>query len=119
MALSLALNNKWDIYVNEDGNIATVTDVYAIAQNVANAVRLFTNDAYFDKNKGIPHFEIELGQKAIISRSTLTNRIRKAALAVEGVSDVEISLEFDNRTRTYSGDIYITTENSTRARIEL
>lgn len=119
MALSLALNNNWDIFVNEDGNIATVSDDYAIAQNAANAVRLFTNDAYFNKDRGIPHFDIELGQKAITSRSTLANRIRKAVLNVDGVTDVEVSLNFINSTRTYTGEIYITTINSTTVKIEL
>lgn len=119
MAFTLALNNKWDIYVNNDGNIATVEDDYAIAQNCANAVRLFTNDAYFNKDKGIPHFDIELGHKAIPNRSTLINRIRQAVLEVDGVNDAEITLDFDNTNRTYTGEIYITTANSTTVKIEL
>ena len=40
MAYTMLLNDKWDIHVDEAGNIATTTDDYAIAQNVANAVRL-------------------------------------------------------------------------------
>lgn len=119
MAFTLALNDIWDIYVNNDGNIATVQDDYAIAQNCANAVRLFTNDAYFNKDKGIPHFDIELGHKAIPNRSTLINRIRKAVLEVDGVNDVEVSLEFNSTTRTYTGEIYVTTANSTTVRVEL
>lgn len=119
MPLTLNLNEKWDIFVDENGNIATAKDDYAIAQNAANAVRLFTNDAYFNKDRGIPHFDIELGQKAIASRSTLSNRIRKAVLAVDGVTDVEVYLNFENSSRTYTGEIYITTVNSTTVRIEL
>ena len=66
MALSLALNNNWDIHTDKNGNIAVVKDAYAIAQNCANAVRLFTNDAYFNRDRGIPHFDIELGKKALL-----------------------------------------------------
>ena len=65
MALSLALNDKWDIHTDENGNIAVVEDAHAIAQNCANAVRLFTNDAYFNRDRGIPHFDIELGITAL------------------------------------------------------
>ena len=119
MAFTLALNNKWDIFADESGNIATATSDYAIAQNCANAVRLFTNDAYFDKNRGIPHFDIELGHKPQPSQSTLINRIKKAVMNVNGVLDCEVSLEFEKPSRTYTGEIYITTHNNTTVRIEL
>ena len=119
MAFTLTLNNNWDVFVDENGNIATSADAYAIAQNAANAVRLFTNDAYFNRTKGIPHFNIELGHKPIPARSTLTNRIRKAVLAVDGVTDAEIELEFDPATRTYGGDITITVTDGNTVRIEL
>ena len=61
MANTLLLNGNWDIHVDDAGNIATVTDDYAIAQNIANAVRLFVGDAYFEKSNGIPFFESVLG----------------------------------------------------------
>lgn len=119
MALTLLLNQNWDIGVDNNGNIALSTGAYAIAQNCANAIRLFTNDAYFNRTKGIPHFNIELGHKPIPARSTLTNRIRKAVLAVDGVTDAEIELEFDPATRTYGGDITITVTDGNTVRIEL
>ena len=119
MAFTLTLNDKWDIFVDENGNIATSAAAYAIAQNAANAVRLFTNDAYFNRTKGIPHFQIELGNKPAPSRSTLTNRIRKAVMAVDGVLDTEIELVFDEKTRTYGGNVTITVEDGTNIRIEL
>lgn len=119
MAFTLTLNDKWDIFVNKNGDIATTSDTYAIAQNAANAVRLFTNDAYFDTQRGIPHYDIELGNKAVPNRSTLTNRIRNAVQEINGVDDVEVVLEFNNATRTYEGNIYITTTNGTSIQIEL
>lgn len=119
MAFTLTLNDSWDIFVDENGNIATSADAYAIAQNAANAVRLFTNDAYFNRQKGIPYFNVTLGHKPIPARSTLTNRIRKAVLAVDGVTDAEIELEFDPATRTYGGDITITVTDGNTVRIEL
>lgn len=119
MALTLLLNENWDIGVDDNGNIALTTGAYAIAQNCANAIRLFTNDAYFNRTKGIPHFQIELANKPAPSRSTLTNRIRKAVMAVDGVLDTEIELVFDEKTRTYGGNVTITVEDGTNIRIEL
>lgn len=119
MALSLALNDDWDIHTDENGNIAVVEDAHAIAQNCANAVRLFTNDAYFNRDRGIPHFDIELGKKALASRSTLYNRIKKAVMGVKGVTDAEVILEFDYKNRTYGGEIIITTNDNTTVTIEL
>ena len=119
MPRTLALDDNWDITLDEMGNIAVYDDDYAIAQNVANAVRLFTNDAYFNKTRGIPHYDVELGNPAFPSRSVLYARIRQAAMNVSGVTDAEVTLDFDKSTRTYKGDIYITTKNSTQVRIEL
>ena len=45
--------NEWDLTLDSGGNIATSVGPYAIAQNVANAVRLFTNDAWYDPERGI------------------------------------------------------------------
>ena len=60
---TLKLNDDWDLFVDTKGDLS-VTDKtsknYAIAQNVANAFRLFTNDAYYFTDEGIPHFLIEL-----------------------------------------------------------
>lgn len=119
MAYTLILNDNWDISVDESGNIATSDGTYAIAQNAANAVRLFTDDAYFDRTRGIPHFDIELGNKGSDAQSTLINRIKKAVLAVDGVADAEVSLNYDEKARTYGGEILLTTENGSSARIEL
>lgn len=119
MALTLTLDQGWDIYTDANGNIATSNGAYAIAQNAANAVRLFTNDAYFDRRKGIPHFGIELGHKEAPARSTLNNRIRKAVQAVEGVTAVEVELQYNEDNRVYGGDIYITTDDSSTVQIEL
>ena len=115
----MLLNDKWDICVDSSGNIAVTTGAYAIAQNAANAIRLFTNDAYFNRTKGIPHFDVELGKKPIASQSMLINRIRKACLAVEGVTGCEPVLEYKSDGRLISGDVYLTIEDGTTVRISL
>ena len=80
---SLLLDAEWDIQLDASGNIAVTTGDYAVAQNVSNAVRLFTDDAYYDPDRGIPHFAITLGRKP--SMSVFRAVVRKAALGVDGV----------------------------------
>ena len=57
---TLKLEDDWDLHVNNAGNLETTEYAQGIAQNVANAFRLFTNDAYYFTERGIPHFLIEL-----------------------------------------------------------
>ena len=119
MANTLLLNGNWDIHVDDAGNIATVTDDYAIAQNIANAVRLFVGDAYFEKSKGIPYFESVLGERYATSQSVLIHRWRQAALSVTGVTDCEPTPIYDNDGRVIGGNIIATTVNGTQVQVEV
>lgn len=98
--------DSWDITLDSSGRIARSTQAYAIAQNVANAVRLFTGEAFFAMDEGIPHFDIELG-KARPALSVLRARMREAALNVEGVLDAQITLD-DVQDRKLTGEILLT-----------
>ena len=116
---TLKLDDDWDIYTDSNGNIATCTEDYAIAQNVANSIRLFTEDAYYDQERGIPHFDIEL--KPLPSLSVLRSRIREAALAVDGVEGVSVDLDADTyrSSRKLSGELSITTKYTTTTTLTL
>ena len=98
--------DNWDITLDSSGRLQTSANAYAIAQNVANAVRLFTGEAFFAIDEGIPHFEIELGftRPAL---SVLRARIREAALNVEGVLDAAVNLD-GVRDRKLTGEILLT-----------
>lgn len=98
--------DSWDITLDSSGRIARSTQAYAIAQNVANAVRLFTGEAFFAMNEGIPHFDIELG-KTRPALSVLRARMREAALNVDGVLDAQITLD-DVQDRKLTGEILLT-----------
>lgn len=98
--------DTWDITLDSSGRIARSTQAYAIAQNVANAVRLFTGEAFFAMDEGIPHFDIELG-KTRPALSVLRARMREAALNVEGVLDAQITLD-DVQERKLTGEILLT-----------
>lgn len=84
------LNDAWDIMLDGSGDIATTSGGYGIAQNVANAARLFTRDAYYDPERGVPHFLIDLGVQPNLS--IVRNRLRKAALSVDGVADASVTI---------------------------
>ena len=106
---TLLLTKNWDVTLDASGRIALVGEDYATAQNVANEARLFTEDAYFIQDQGIPHFIIELGQR--VNPSVLRSYLRRAALRVPDVKEVlsvDI-LSFDPKTRTLTGDIQFKT----------
>lgn len=106
---TLLLTKDWDVTLDGVGRIALTGDDYATAQNVANEARLFTEDAYFIQDQGVPHFIIELGHR--VSASVLRSYLRRAALLVPDVREV-LSVQitsFDPKTRTLTGDIQFTT----------
>ena len=117
MAYTLLLDANWDLTLDAEGNMATVIDAYAIAQNVANAVRLFTKDAYFNQDEGIPHFDIELGHQPPLS--VLRSRIVKAAQGVDGVADVTVNLDETMTDRVLRGEIFIMTTAGEQINVEL
>lgn len=106
---TLKLNSEWDLCLDEFGNIATITGDEAIAQNVCNALRLFTNDAWFDPDRGIDHFNVDLGVKP------LTNQIRArfiaAAESVDGVAAASVTGLKVSEDRKLSGLVHIVTTN--------
>lgn len=114
MAYTLTLDDNWDITLDGAGIIAVSGGAYAVAQNVAAAIRLFTNDSYYDTDSGIPHFEIALGK--LPNSSVIRSRYKKAALTVEGVAAAEVEVtSYDGRT--CKGNIFITLASGETANI--
>lgn len=114
-AYTLMLDKTWDITLTGDGKIMTTTEAYAVAQNASNAVRLFTKDAYYNQQKGIPHFDVELGKK-MSAIPLLETKIRKAVLEVDGVADAIAVLEVE-KDRILGGNVYITLTGGENAKI--
>lgn len=116
---TLLLNENWDVSLTQSGRIAVALGDYATAQNVANECRLFTEDAYFDQQRGIPWFLLALGQAA--PGSALRARIRSAALLVDDVADVtDVTLDTLNTdTRELTGEVRFTSKEGTSVAVEL
>ena len=113
---TLKLDDDWDLHVDPAGNLPVSYDAYSVAQNVANAFRLFTEDAWYFPEKGIAHFLIELKKEPMLN--VLKSRLRQAALNVDGVVECEISL-LNIDGRDLSGMATLTLENGEKYDVEL
>lgn len=85
---SIKLNIGWDICLDDFGNLDTCNDDEAICQDASCALRLFTNDSYYEPSKGIPYLDIVLSVSPFESlvRSELIN----TAKSVDGVLDASV-----------------------------
>lgn len=104
---------KWDLTLNSAGRINTTVNAAATAQNVANEARLFTEDAYFNQDRGIPYFVAALGQR--VNLAVLRSYLRRAALSVPDVEEVLAVqiISVDQATRAVKGDIQFTIQEGT------
>lgn len=116
---TLLLDGDWDITLTEAGNLALAEGGYATAQNVANECRLFTQDAFFAQDDGIPWYVVQLGKP--LARSVASSRMRQAASDVAGVVSVEsVTVEdIDPVTRIMDGTIRLTTTEGTSVAVDL
>jgi len=96
MSKSLLLTDDWDLVSNSSGNIATASDVYSMAQDVATACRLFLGELWYNNQAGIPYFQNVLGNHP--KRSLLKEYLKNAALTVPGVVDAVVYIDsLENR----------------------
>lgn len=115
---TLILSDDWDLTVDANGNLSKTnskTQSYAIAQNVANAFMLFTDDAYFFSDKGIPHFLLELRKNPQLN--VLKSRLKETAEAVQGVKKCDISF-LSSEDRELSGIAVLTLESGEVLNVE-
>lgn len=102
--------DAWDLVLDSSGNIAVASPPYALAQDVASAVKLFLGELYYDTTDGIPYFEKILGK--LPPSSLVVEWIRKAALTVPGVVSAQVVIQ-SLTNRTVSGQIQFTDESGT------
>lgn len=94
----------WDLVLDAHGNIAVATPPYALAQDVATAVRTFLGDNYYNTTLGIPYFD---GQPA----SLLAQQISAQALTVPGVVTAQMVITSYDAEGNLAGYIAFTDES--------
>jgi len=73
----------WDLVCDANGDIAMAGNPYAIAQDVASAVRLFLGELWYDTTRGVPYFGQILGK--LPPMALVKQAIENAALTVPEV----------------------------------
>lgn len=96
--------DTWDLLVDADGNMAICSAPYAVAQDVACAVRTFKDELIFDLDAGIPYFDSILGHTPPLQ--LIQSVITKEALTVPEVSNARTIINKSNQG-TISGEIQI------------
>lgn len=97
----------WDLAVTPSGDIAVSTGPYAIAQDVASAVRLFQGELWYDTTQGLPYFQQILGR--LPSLQFLKTKFIAAGMTVPSVVSIACFLSGpDKATRQLGGQLQIT-----------
>lgn len=105
MSTLLLDQTTWDLCLDAAGNIAVADAPYALAQDVASAIRLFAGEAWYDTAAGIPYFSQILGRFPPVP--LIKALIVKAALTVPGIVAAECFL-LSIADRQLSGQVRVT-----------
>ena len=114
MSTLLLDTNAWDLVLDSGGNIALASPPYAVAQDVASALRLFQGELWYDTTQGVPYWQSFLGQNPTVSQ--LIAAFNEAALSVPGVvtaSTVITSIQ----DRQVSGQVQFSTSDGTQTTV--
>lgn len=103
---TLALTNDWDLYLGNDGNIATVTGQEQKSQDVATSVKIWQGEYVFDTTRGLPY---NLVMANPVNRSLLQEYIGVEARRIDGVRGTTVVFnDFENRQLDF--DVLVSTE---------
>lgn len=108
LATLLLDQSAWDLVLDASGNIAMASPPYALAQDVASAVRTFLGEVYYNTTEGIPYFGEILGK--LPPAALLTQLITNQALTVHGVVTAQTAISSFN-ARGVSGQIQFVDES--------
>jgi len=95
----LLSTDLWDLVVDANGNIAVADPPYALAQDVASAIKTFLGEVWYDETLGIPYFQQILGKTP--PASVFNAQMVAAARTVPGVVSATCTItSFQNGTVT-------------------
>lgn len=106
----------WDLCVDLAGNIALAAPPYALAQDVASAVRTFAGEVWYDTTLGVPYFSQVLGHSPPIT--LFKALIVQAALTVPGVVAASCYIQ-SIAGRKVTGQIQFTDSNGAATTLSL
>ena len=109
MADLMLETSEWDLIPSQAGDIAVCSAPYAVAQAVANEIKLFQGEAYYAPDQGIPYDPSILGRSP--STSYVGGLMEDAALSVDTVATASASLYLSGRE--LRGAIQVTTSDGT------
>ncbi len=96
--------------LDSNGDIALANPPYAVAQDVASAIRTFLGECYYDTTLGVPYWQDFLGQP--FSQSAVIQAMNAAAKTVPGVVTAStVITSFTNRQ--VSGQVQFSTSDGT------
>ena len=98
---TFALDENWDVFCNEVGNIALKDGNDRLVQDVSSSVRVFKGELPFDLERGVDYTDVDN------NRDSLNYEMNEQVQLVEGVDD---SLVVFNsiENRTLSAQIFVT-----------
>lgn len=108
--------DTWAPVVDANNNIAVADEPYAIAQDVASAVKLFAGELYYDNEKGVPYFERIFGEQP--DGQYINAQVEKAALTVPGVVSAKAFI-VQFKERALSGQVQVVDLNGTTTVVNL
>lgn len=100
----------WDLVLDSNGNIALARPPYAVAQDVASAIRTFLGELWYDTTQGVPYWQELLGQNP--TNSQIISSFNQAALNVPGVATANTVIT-SIPGRQVNGQVQFTTTDGT------
>jgi hypothetical protein len=105
--------SDWDLVLDINGNIAMANAPYALAQDVASAIKVFIGDLWYGQATGIPYLTQVLGQEP--NPQFLRSQVEAAALTVPGVVQARCLFVELNSDRVLRGQVqFIDTDGVSR-----
>lgn len=113
---SLQLNtDAWDITLDGAGNLATTSNPYAVAQDVACACKTFLGEAWYDTTLGIPYYQRILGHWP--GTQLINTKMQSEALKIDYVQTATCTVVIGKLNRIASGVMTITDTNYNQSTI--
>lgn len=108
--MDLLLTEDWDLLDDGAGNIAITEGGYAIAQEVANEIKLEQSEGWYDRSQGTPYFARVLGVNP--NWGLIRNLLIQRAENVDNVMRADMDLYIDDQRRLH-GNIYLINDKAT------